>query len=97
MHPSALVTPPTSDADARGPVHRSRALVLRALGLVAVVACAQDPAAPEAMPVGAVSGRLVIVGGALARDNAEVYGAVLDGVGGDGPLCIVPTASGVPD
>lgn len=40
-------------------------------------------------------GRLVIVGGALQADNAPVYQAIVDGREGTGPLCVVPTASGV--
>jgi len=70
---------------------------LTLLGLTFLAGCG-----PEAPPQGAAEassspGRLVIVGGALQRDNAEVYRAVLDGTEGDGPFCIVPTASGVPD
>lgn len=42
-------------------------------------------------------GRLVIVGGSLDRDNDAVYRAVLDGRSGSGPLCVLPTASGVPE
>jgi cyanophycinase len=42
-------------------------------------------------------GRLVIVGGSLDGDNAEVYRAVLDGREGSGPFCVLPTASGVPE
>ena len=42
-------------------------------------------------------GRLVIVGGALEDDNAAVYRAIVDGAIGDGPLCVLPTASGVPE
>ena len=41
-------------------------------------------------------GRLVIVGGALQADNAAVYSAVLDARDGDGPLCVIPTASADP-
>lgn len=41
-------------------------------------------------------GRLVIVGGALARDNAAVYASMLEGRHGDGPFCVVPTAGGDP-
>jgi len=41
-------------------------------------------------------GRLVIVGGALADDNESVYRAILNGRQGDGPFCVIPTASGVP-
>ncbi|MHB1194355.1 MAG: cyanophycinase [Longimicrobiales bacterium] len=44
----------------------------------------------------AAPGRLVIVGGALARGNAEVYGAIVEGRHGDGPLCVVPTAGADP-
>ena len=40
-------------------------------------------------------GRLVIVGGALDAENAPVYHAVLEAL--DGPLCVLPTASGVPE
>lgn len=43
------------------------------------------------------SGRLVIVGGALSRENAEVYQAIMDGRQGDGPLCVIPAASGEPE
>lgn len=42
------------------------------------------------------AGRLVIVGGALDVENAAVYAAVLDGRLGDGPLCVIPTASSDP-
>ncbi|MBT8489231.1 MAG: cyanophycinase, partial [Gemmatimonadetes bacterium] len=42
-------------------------------------------------------GRLVIVGGALEADNEPVWQAVLDGRDGDGPVCVVPTASGSPE
>ncbi len=43
------------------------------------------------------AGRLVIVGGALDGDNDEVYRAIVEGRKGDGPLCVLPTASGVPE
>lgn len=58
---------------------------------------AQDRAA-AAVPAGAElrAGRLVIVGGALARDNAAVYASMLEGRHGDGPFCVVPTAGGDP-
>lgn len=52
------------------------------------------PEAPGAAPEGA--GRLVIIGGALQADNDAVYDAVVEGLQGDGPLCILPTASGSP-
>lgn len=41
-------------------------------------------------------GRLVLVGGALADENEDVYRAILRGRSGDGPLCVLPTASGRP-
>jgi len=41
-------------------------------------------------------GRLVIIGGGLQPENTPVYQAVLDGRWGPGPLCVLPTASGVP-
>jgi cyanophycinase len=63
-----------------------------AVGLL--VAC--DPrGAPAPEADGSEVGRLVIVGGGLDRDNAAVYRAILDGRSGEGPLCVVPTASGV--
>lgn len=42
-------------------------------------------------------GRLVIVGGGLDADTESVYRAVLEAREGDGPFCVMPTASGVPD
>lgn len=42
-------------------------------------------------------GRLVIVGGALSRDNEAVYRAILDARKGDGPLCVIPTAGAAPE
>ncbi len=47
-------------------------------------------------PIAGGAGRLVIIGGALSPDNEAVYRAVLDGSSGDGPICVVPTASGEP-
>lgn len=38
----------------------------------------------------------MIVGGALDSANAEVYHAIVEARDGDGPLCVVPTASGEP-
>lgn len=38
-------------------------------------------------------GRLVIAGGGVSRDNAQLYQAVLEGRQGDGPICVIPTAS----
>ena len=42
------------------------------------------------------AGHLVIIGGALQSENAAVYQAILDSRWGDGPLCVLPTASGTP-
>lgn len=42
------------------------------------------------------AGRLVIIGGALRSENTPVYQAILDSRWGDGPLCVIPTASGTP-
>jgi len=41
-------------------------------------------------------GRLVIIGGALQADNTTVYEAVMEARAGDGPLCVIPTASSDP-
>jgi cyanophycinase len=44
-------------------------------------------------------GRLVIVGGALARDNQDVHRAFIEAAStrsADGPILIVPSASGSP-
>ncbi len=71
------------------------------LALVAVSGCTGGPdeSAGEDASVGSAArpGRLVIVGGALAADNAPVYQAVLEARQGDGPFCVIPTASGVPE
>ncbi len=69
--------------------------------LLSALACATG-AGPASDEVRTVSpddrrGRLVIVGGSLDRDNDAVYRAVLDGRSGSGPLCVLPTASGVPE
>lgn len=67
-----------------------------ALALAVLHACAggSDEAGTE--PTAESTGRLVIVGGALQADNEAVYRAVLDGRQGEGPICVVPTASGEP-
>lgn len=51
---------------------------------------------PEGSAQAPGAGRLVIVGGALARDNAEVYGAIVGGRQGGGPICVLPTAGADP-
>jgi cyanophycinase len=63
------------------------------LSCVTLQAC--GPGEADA-PISTGSGRLVIVGGALQADNESVYEAVIDGREGDGPLCVVPTASNEP-
>lgn len=64
------------------------------LALALLVGC-DTPGEPGEESAEAEVGRLVIIGGGLDRDNAAVYRAVLDGRSGEGPLCVVPTASGV--
>jgi len=46
--------------------------------------------------VALADGRLVIVGGALRTDNAEVYRAFIDAALPAGPVVIIPVASGQP-
>lgn len=41
-------------------------------------------------------GRLVIAGGAISRDNADVHGAFLARLGPDGRVAVIPAASGQP-
>jgi cyanophycinase len=48
------------------------------------------------LPVQAADGTLLIVGGALEADNAEVHRALIDALLPTGPLVIVPAASGQP-
>jgi len=43
-----------------------------------------------------LAGTLVIVGGALAGDNAAVYRTILEARDGEGPFCVFPTASAEP-
>ncbi|MFC1659877.1 cyanophycinase [Gemmatimonadota bacterium] len=54
-----------------------------------------EPPEPEEVPRG-LPGPLVVIGGGLRSDNLPVFQAVLDGRWGNGPLCILPTASGTP-
>ena len=61
---------------------------------VLLSACTGDAIPEDAADA---SGRLVIVGGALQRDNVEIYRSVLEATEGEGPFCVIPTASGVPE
>lgn len=79
----------------RSPSHGRRLWLAAAAAMLLSTGCAPDDglreeAEPEA-------GRLVIVGGALQRENADVYRAVLEARDGSGPFCVLPTASGVPE
>lgn len=67
--------------------------LLMLVALPAVHACAPRS---NARPEPTTPGRLVIIGGGLKPDNAAVYQAIVDARAGDGPLCVVPTASGDP-
>lgn len=49
----------------------------------------------NAAPAAAKDGSLVIVGGGLSADNAEIYRAFIDRAGG-GKIVIIPSASGEP-
>lgn len=76
------------------------ALSVGALGLAACAPAdgpAEETSTDAAMSSEATPGRLVIVGGGLDRDTEVVYRAVLEAREGDGPFCVIPTASGVPD
>lgn len=67
--------------------------VLRALvALTVVYACSRSDSTDHGRET-RTPGRLVIVGGALQAENASVYESVLDARAGDGPVCVVPTAS----
>jgi cyanophycinase len=61
-----------------------------------VPGCAVDDAPPSGDDSARPVGRLVIVGGGLDDTNEDVYQAILVGRQGDGPLCVLPTASGSP-
>lgn len=69
-----------------------RGMLGLAIGLMSACGTGGSPAeasSPE-------PGRLVIVGGALSPDNEVVYRSVLEGRLGEGPLCVLPTASAEP-
>jgi cyanophycinase len=74
--------------------HHLAVTVLCIAASIASDAAAQNVSPTDAAPSDGNEGRLVIVGGALAADNADVHHAVLEARNGRGPLCIVPTASG---
>jgi len=76
-----------------------RAIVLVSAALAVLSGCTAEREVPSATDVETSDGpgRLVIVGGSLDRDNADVYRAVVDAREGDGPFCVLPTASGVPE
>lgn len=87
------------------PSVRSR-LLASGLGvaLLLVTGCAPGAGGERAAAGGPGSGsgldsegRLVIVGGALDEENAPVHHAVLEARQGEGPLCVLPTASGAPE
>ncbi len=71
-----------------------------AAGMLTVLTCLQGCAEGAPSVDGddgsLVPGRLVIIGGRLQAANAQVYHAILAGRQGDGPLCVIPTASGDP-
>ena len=71
------------------------------LGSFSLMACGDaakgDPTAESGAIPAESHGRLVIVGGGLSSENADVYHAVLEGRDGNGPFCVMPTASGVPE
>jgi cyanophycinase len=70
-------------------------LLLLTLFMGACEGRGSDERAPGHQPTRA--GDLVIIGGGLRADNSAVYMAVLDGRAGDGPLCVIPTASAEPE
>jgi cyanophycinase len=76
-----------------------RPLVLPWLVLTLLAGCGGGGSGDAGAAGGASprTGRLVIVGGALEADNAEVYQSIVEARDGDGPICVVPTASGVPE
>lgn len=67
-----------------------------AVGLLLCVGVEVDAQVPSRHAAPGPPGRLVIVGGALSGDNADVYDAIVAGRLGEGPLCILPTASADP-
>lgn len=78
---------------------RRSMFVVAVSAMVLLIACSEAdvPGASTGTPEVDSRGRLVIVGGALEAENAAVWNAVLDGRDGLGPVCVIPTASGVPE
>lgn len=79
---------------------RTRHAVAAVSAMLLLVGCGPEADVPGATTGTAEvdsRGRLVIVGGALELENAAVWNAVLDGRDGLGPVCVIPTASGVPE
>ncbi len=77
----------------------SRTIVNKALRALLVLAPLQGCGLGETLDYAgeaADSGRLVIVGGALQTENASAYSAIIEARDGDGPLCVIPTASSDP-
>ena len=71
-------------------------LLVPGLALV-MVACQEAPdTSGEVGPEEAV-GRLVSIGGGLSSDNEAVYGEILAGREGEGPVCVLPTAGANPE
>ncbi len=92
--PGGLAAAALAAGRATGP-HRSVCTRGAAALLTALLAACGGDAVPSADA--GEAGRLVIVGGALAEENAPVYHAVLGALEGPGPLCVLPTASGAPE
>ncbi|MDX1647929.1 MAG: cyanophycinase [Longimicrobiales bacterium] len=93
---------PWTESRDRGPVATLCSVVLAATLSLAACGPSSDEGAADASADPSVRGdddrgRLVIVGGALDDDNAPVWQAVLEGRQGQGPVCVIPTASGVPE
>lgn len=69
-------------------------------GLVACGGGGEPPREAEGAAAGVdggSTGPLIVIGGALAADNEAIYRRVLEGRDGDGPVCVIPTASGSPE
>lgn len=64
--------------------------------VLGAVVLAVPPADGKAQGMEATTGALVVIGGGLSADNEDVYEAILSQRHGDGPLCVIPTASASP-